>query len=139
MNNMKKSLAIVILLLTLCSASLCFAQERAELDASSLVQGGSFHITVTVSSPDEFSFTDTENRFTAVLCPVDDADACRTMSLAMDETDDVSSFSVSLAVDELPYAGDYTLDINYADASGSSSPRRALTCCAGSAKTRRRQ
>ncbi len=118
MNKMKKSLAIVILLLTLCTASICFAQERMELDASSLTQGGSFHITVTVSSPDEFSFTDTENRFTAVLCPVDDADACRTMSLAMNETDDVSSFSVSLAVDELPYAGDYTLDINYADASG---------------------
>lgn len=118
MNNLKKCLSLVILLLTLSAASLCFGQDRTELDASSLTQGGSFHITVTISSPDEYSFFETENRFTALLCPVGDAEACRSMSISQDETEDVSSLRVSFAVDELPYAGDYTLDINYADASG---------------------
>ncbi len=118
MYDMKKYLSLVILLLALCASSFCFGQDRTELDASSLTQGGSFHITVTISSPDEYSFAETENRFTALLCPVDDAEACLSMSISKDEAEDVSSLRVSFAVDELPYAGDYTLDINYADASG---------------------
>ena len=119
---MKRTAYFLMLILAAFLAAVCGAAaqdaERAELDASSLSAGAPFRFTVTVDSDELRSFAETEARLTAVLCPADrPAEECRIMNRTA-EGEDSTSLRMTFEVDELPLAGDYTLDISFLDSTG---------------------
>lgn len=119
---MKRSKFFIGFLLLLCltAVSAVYAQspERILLDGSGLAAGQSFRFTVTVDSDEKISFQGAASQVSAVLCPVSsDVRDCRNMSLVPQRADE-TSISLSFQVDELPTAGDYTLDIVFSDESG---------------------
>ncbi len=93
--------------------------ERIALDASTLAAGDRFTFTITVNSDENLSFADAQTLLTAVLCPVTDSEEkeCQKLSMNVDGADE-TVMRVVFYADALPAAGDYTLDVNFIDATG---------------------
>ncbi len=119
---MKKIYLFFVVLLISCLTGICgiSAQEaeRTEIDASGLRAGEPFRFAVTVNSDEGQTFAEAAANVTAVLCPADPEDGvCRTMDRSA-EGEDSTSLRIIFEAEELPAAGDYTLDITFLDESG---------------------
>lgn len=119
---MERTKIIIILLLVFCLAGIgaVSAQEAEQqiLDGSMLAAGQSFRFSVTADSDENLSFLGALPEVTAVLCPAGAAEsACMTMIMEP-ERQDGTSVRFSFLVEELPSAGDYTLDILFSDETG---------------------
>ena len=92
--------------------------DRIAIDGSSLAAGQPFKFTVTVNSDEMRSFADVQTQLTAVLCPVGaGTESCQTLTQTTEGEDDIV-MRIVFSAEALPAAGDYTLDVNFFDASG---------------------
>ena len=92
--------------------------ERIPVDGSSLSAGDPFVFTITINSDENLSFADAQTRLSALLCPVgESADECLTMNMIPDSEDDVT-MRVTFEMEELPFSGDYELDVRFSDETG---------------------
>ncbi|MBR6090224.1 MAG: hypothetical protein IKP86_09850, partial [Anaerolineaceae bacterium] len=97
------------------SVSGAAAAEWMEIDASSLSAGEPFSFTITVNSDSMLSFAGTQVRLSALICPMGmSSDECQVMNMVVDGEDN-TVMNVIFEMDELPYAGDYTLAVNFED------------------------
>ena len=87
--------------------------------ASTLSAGDPFTFTITVNSDENLSFAEAQTLLTAVLCPLTDSGEkeCQTLSMNVDGSDE-TVMRVVFSAEALPAAGDYTLDVNFIDATG---------------------
>ena len=105
--------------------------DRIAIDGSSLAAGQAFKFTVTVNSDEMRSFADVQTQLTAVLCPVGaGTESCQTLTQTTEGEDDIVMRIVFFA-EALPAAGDYTLDVNFYDASGEFASQTASYLLAG--------
>ena len=110
----------IFLLIFCLGFSTAFAQEpeRVTIDGSALHAGEAFRFTVTVNSDEMVSFADAQSWLTAVLCPSGEtAGSCQTLSMNVEGSDD-TVMRVVFTAEELPSAGDYTLDVSFTDLTG---------------------
>lgn len=92
--------------------------DRIPVDGSSLSAGDPLVFTITLNSDEQLSFAEAQTRLSALLCPVGQpADECQTMNMLPDN-EDATSMRVTFEMEELPFAGDYELDVRFTDANG---------------------
>ena len=111
----------------LLSAFLCvnfhpvFAQEEQDhipVDGSALSRGEPFVFTITINSDENLSMADAQARLSALVCPVGKPDdECQSMNMLADG-EDAAAMRVTFEMEALPYAGDYTLDVQFTDSAG---------------------
>ncbi|MBQ6519598.1 MAG: hypothetical protein IJI14_12825 [Anaerolineaceae bacterium] len=108
----------LIFCLTLGTACAQDTAPRIPVDGSSLAAGDPFVFTITVNSDEAISFADAQTRLSALLCPVGQPDdECQTMNVVPDSEDAVT-MRVTFEMEELPFSGDYNLDMHFTDETG---------------------
>ncbi len=100
--------------------------ERIPVDGSTLSAGDPFVFTITLNSDENLSFAEAQARLSALLCPVgESADECLTMNMVPDSEDAVT-MRVTFEMEELPFAGDYELDVRFSDETGTFASQSAF-------------
>ena len=100
--------------------------DRIPVDGSSLSAGEPFVFTITVNSDEQLSFAEAQTRLSALLCPVGQSDdECQTMNMVPD-SEDATSMRITFEMEELPFAGDYELDVRFSDETGTFADQSAF-------------